>query len=170
MNQQQPPSNSTPPPPQMLINHALPHSYRGDWACPECVHVAETALEMDHLSPAQALRAHTARLHADAMDVVQSEQDDGVGTEPSPKHSLKWLRWRIGKEPDFLNEENMVSQLIHQRGHLYLFLPKFHCDLNWAENHWLGQGQAFCSKTMRWDLAGYVSRHLACVWRGQYQR
>ena len=36
----------------------------------------------------------------------------------------------------------MVSQLIHERGHICIFLPKFHCDLNWAENH-LGKAKPF---------------------------
>ena len=44
-----------------------------------------------------------------------------------------------------VHEANMVSQLIHQRGHLCLFLPKFHCDLNWAENHW-GKAKPFVRK------------------------
>lgn len=106
------------------------------------MYVAETALEMDHLTPGQALRAHTAKLHADALDEVLSEQDDGGEAEPPQKYGLKWLRWKVGQQHDFLNEENMVSQLIHARGHLCIFLPKFHCDLNWAENHW-GKAKPF---------------------------
>ena len=36
----------------------------------------------------------------------------------------------------------MVTQEIHKRGHKCMFLPKFHCDLNWAENHW-GRSKPF---------------------------
>jgi hypothetical protein len=30
----------------------------------------------------------------------------------------------------------MLQTLTRSRGHLCEFLPKFHCDINWAENHW----------------------------------
>jgi hypothetical protein len=30
----------------------------------------------------------------------------------------------------------MLQNLIRSRGHLCKFLPKFYCDINWAENHW----------------------------------
>ena len=30
----------------------------------------------------------------------------------------------------------MLQTRIRERGHLCEFLPKFHCDINWAENHW----------------------------------
>ena len=30
----------------------------------------------------------------------------------------------------------MVTQLVTKRGHKCKFLPKFHCDINWSENHW----------------------------------
>jgi hypothetical protein len=97
---------------------------------------------VDHLTPAQALKAANAKLHADAIDEVQSEQDGPAEAEPSPKYKLAWLRWRLAQEPDFKNEENMVTQEIHKRGHACTFLPKFHCDLNWAENHW-GRSKPF---------------------------
>ena len=97
---------------------------------------------MDHLTPAQALKAANAKLHVDAVDEAQSEEDGPVEAEPSPKHTLAWLRWRLAQEPDFKNEENMVTQEIHKRGHMCIFLPKFHCDLNWAENHW-GRSKPF---------------------------
>jgi hypothetical protein len=97
---------------------------------------------MDHLIPAQALKAANAKLHVDAVDEAQSEEDGPVEAEPSPKHTLAWLRWRLAQEPDFKNEENMVTQEIHKRGHTCMFLQKFHCDLKWAENHW-GRSKPF---------------------------
>ena len=110
--------------------------YRDDWACPECVYVAEAALKFDHLTPAQALHAINASLHSDIGDEVQSEDVDAPLSEPSPKYKLEWLRWRMSIEIDFAGEENMVTQLVTKRGHKCKFLPKFHCDINWSENHW----------------------------------
>ena len=111
---------------------------KDDWACPECVYVAEEALQLEplHLSPAQALRAATEALHSAATDAVESEELDSNLEPTSSKTGLAWLRWRLSKEPDFIGEQNMLQTRIRERGHLCEFLPKFHCDINWAENHW----------------------------------
>ena len=112
--------------------------FRDDWACPECVYVAEEALQLEplHLSPAQALRAATEALHSAATDAVESEELDSNLEPTSSKTGLAWLRWRLSKEPDFIGEQNMLQTRIRERGHLSEFLPKFHCDINWAESHW----------------------------------
>jgi hypothetical protein len=110
---------------------------KDDWACPECVHVAEEALQLEplHQSPAQALRAATEALHSVATDTVESEELDSNLEPTSSKTGLAWLRWRLSKEPGFIGEQNMLQTRIRERGHLCEFLPKFHCDVNWAENH-----------------------------------
>lgn len=36
----------------------------------------------------------------------------------------------LSHQYDFANQVSMLEQLITDRGHLCLFLPKFHCDLN----------------------------------------
>jgi hypothetical protein len=93
---------------------------KDDWACPECVYVAEEALQLEplHLSPAQALRAATEALHSAATDAVESEELDSNLEPTSSKTGLAWLRWRLSKEPDFIGEQNMLQ------------------TINWAENHW----------------------------------
>jgi hypothetical protein len=110
---------------------------RDDWACPECVYVAEEALQFTplHMTAAEALVESNRNLLSNATDPVQSEFEE-MEIEPPSKGSLGWMRWRLAQEPDFKGEENMVQALIRKRGQLALFLPKFHCDLNWAENHW----------------------------------
>ena len=42
----------------------------------------------------------------------------------------------MSRQKDFLEEESMLTKLVKKRGHLALFLPKFHCELNWAELFW----------------------------------
>ena len=76
---------------------------------------------MGHLTPAQALKATNAKLHAGAVGEVQPEQDGPVEAEPPPKCALAWLRLRLAQEPDFKNEENMVAQEILQaRPHIHI--------------------------------------------------
>lgn len=36
----------------------------------------------------------------------------------------------LSKEEDFANQESMLEKLIREAGHLCIFLPKFHCELN----------------------------------------
>ena len=111
---------------------------KGDWACPECVCVAEEHLNLTpkHLSPTQALKAASAALHSTTTDAVESEEATTTAEPTTSKTGLAWLRWRLSQEKDFKEEQNMLQTLMRSRGHLCEFLPKFHCDVNWAENHW----------------------------------
>jgi hypothetical protein len=36
----------------------------------------------------------------------------------------------LSKQDDFANQESMIETLIKEAGHLCIFLPKFHCELN----------------------------------------
>jgi hypothetical protein len=36
----------------------------------------------------------------------------------------------LSKQEDFANQESMLERVIHEAGHLCIFLPKFHCELN----------------------------------------
>lgn len=55
---------------------------------------------------------NTARMKADDMRTVLSYHDD------------------------FLNEKANVEHYVESRGHIALFLPKFHCELNPIEQVW----------------------------------
>jgi hypothetical protein len=79
--------------------------------------------------------ANNRGLLSNAPDPVRSEFEESE-IEPPSKGSLSWLHWRLAQEPDFKGEENMVQALIRRRSKNSPFLPKFHCDLNLAENHW----------------------------------
>ena len=39
------------------------------------------------------------------------------------------MAWLHSQQEDFINEETMLETLIKEKGHLCLFLPKFHCEL-----------------------------------------
>ena len=39
-------------------------------------------------------------------------------------------------QPDFQQQKSLVQEVIEAAGHLCLFLPKFHCELNYIEFFW----------------------------------
>jgi hypothetical protein len=42
----------------------------------------------------------------------------------------------LSQQEDFVNQPSMLETLIKERGHLCIFLPKFHCELNPIEMYW----------------------------------
>ena len=44
---------------------------------------------------------------------------------------------------DFVTEKTIVEHYLHDRGHMALFLPKFHCELNTIERVW-AQAKVYC--------------------------
>ena len=39
-------------------------------------------------------------------------------------------------QPDFKEQRSLVQEVIEEAGHLSIFLPKFHCELNFIEYFW----------------------------------
>jgi hypothetical protein len=42
----------------------------------------------------------------------------------------------LGQQPDFQEQKSLVQEVIEATGHLCIFLPKFHCELNFIEFFW----------------------------------
>jgi transposase len=42
----------------------------------------------------------------------------------------------LENQPDFLEQKSLVQETIERLGHLCLFLPKYHCELNFIEYFW----------------------------------
>lgn len=42
----------------------------------------------------------------------------------------------ISLQPDFQEQKSLVQETIEAAGHLCIFLPKFHCELNFIEFFW----------------------------------
>lgn len=46
------------------------------------------------------------------------------------------MRDKLKKFPDFASSVPIVQEVVQERGHMCLFLPKFHCELNPIERCW----------------------------------
>ena len=46
------------------------------------------------------------------------------------------MRKELSSHPDFKNERNMVERFLVEKGHICVFLPKFHPELNPIERVW----------------------------------
>lgn len=42
----------------------------------------------------------------------------------------------LSQQPDFQEQRSLIEEIISSRGHIALFLPKFHCELNIIEYFW----------------------------------
>jgi hypothetical protein len=42
----------------------------------------------------------------------------------------------LESQPDFQEQKSLVQETIESAGHLCIFLPKFHCELNFIEFYW----------------------------------
>jgi len=46
------------------------------------------------------------------------------------------IRETLSKYPDFANNKTSVQEKTEARGHMCIFFPKFHCELNASERNW----------------------------------
>ncbi len=46
------------------------------------------------------------------------------------------LKRILEQESDFQKQKSLVQEVIEAAGHLCIFLPKFHCELNFIEFFW----------------------------------
>ena len=46
------------------------------------------------------------------------------------------MRQKLNAFPDFANQPTILEKLVRKRGHIYLYLPKYHLELNPIERNW----------------------------------
>lgn len=70
--------------------------------------------------------------------LVTALNERGISTvrDDGKKLTVDELRDIMHKQPDFLNEPNVIESIIRARGHLCQFYPKFHCELSPIEPYW----------------------------------
>lgn len=79
--------------------------------------------------------------------------------DKSVKHDMSRTRCCatriISLQPDFLEEQPRVCNLVKQRGHSCLLLPKYHCELNPIEMFW-GASKAYARTHCDYTWHGLV--------------
>jgi hypothetical protein len=79
-------------------------------------------------------------------------------------------------QPDFKGQKSLVEEIIHATGHLCIFLPKFHCELNFIEFFWgvvkkyLREHSDFTFDTLKENLPkALASVPLATIWQWEHR-
>jgi len=54
----------------------------------------------------------------------------------APGQTTCCCRWILYNEEDFRQQKSMLQELYEDAGHLCLYYPKFHCELNFIEQYW----------------------------------
>ena len=59
----------------------------------------------------------------------------------------------LSSQPDFAAQKSCLEEVIENAGHLVLFYPKLHCEMNWVEYYW-GSCKRYARKHCTYTLAG----------------
>jgi len=63
----------------------------------------------------------------------------------------------MASQPDFRLQKSMLVEEIEQKGHLVMFFPKFHCEINWIEYFW-AQCKRYAREHCDYTLTGLRAR------------
>ncbi|TFK17381.1 hypothetical protein FA15DRAFT_683542 [Coprinopsis marcescibilis] len=70
---------------------------------------------------------------------TKPKEGDNIGAEKGkckPESVDFCAKQILDLQPDFKEEKSLVQEIIMEAGHLCIFLPKFHCELNFIEYFW----------------------------------
>ena len=71
-----------------------------------------------------------------ADDPVDLEKMDEAAATVFNQWSAPHMQMLLGLQPDFVGQKSRLHDVVEARGHQVLFLPKFHCELNFIEMYW----------------------------------
>ena len=67
---------------------------------------------------------------------MQCKKKDGTGSKCKHGRTDCCAKWILELQPDFQEQRSLVQEVIEECGHICIFLPKFHCKLNFIEFFW----------------------------------
>lgn len=79
--------------------------------------------------------------------------DPRIETQSAAVNEWCCIYWVLSLQEDFLSEKPLIQSVIENAGHICLFLPQFHCELNAIEMLW---GYAKCRASIFC---------ISCVWQ-----
>jgi len=68
--------------------------------------------------------------------MVCKKKKDGTGGKCQTGATDCCAKRILDLQPDFKEQKSLVQEVIEASGHLCIFLPKFHCELNFIEFFW----------------------------------
>ena len=77
----------------------------------------------------------------------------GYDEKELKKVKLKGCIEELEKHEDFANEKSKVENLVAKKGHLCLFIPKYHCELNPIERCW-GRAKVYTRSHCNYSILG----------------
>ena len=77
----------------------------------------------------------------------------GKNKDMDPKRTDCCIRRILSLQPDFIVQKSRLQDEIEKRGHICIFYPKFHCELNFIEMYWGAAKQ-------------YTREHCDYTWKG----
>jgi hypothetical protein len=64
------------------------------------------------------------------------KEKNGSGGTCDPASTQCCMKRILDLQPDFQEQQSLIQEVIEDAGHLCIFLPKFHCELNFIEFFW----------------------------------
>jgi len=78
----------------------------------------------------------------------------GKGTKPNPQclqGGTCCARALLASQPDFQAQKSQLQEAIEQAGHLVIFYPAFHCEINFIEYYW-GAAKQYTRRNCGYDF------------------
>ncbi|KIJ33272.1 hypothetical protein M422DRAFT_264821 [Sphaerobolus stellatus SS14] len=75
-------------------------------------------------------------LYRPGLKMQCKKKKDGSGGKCLPESIDCCAKCILDLQPDFKEQKSLVQEVIEEAGHLCIFLPKFHCELNFIEYFW----------------------------------
>ncbi|KIJ46076.1 hypothetical protein M422DRAFT_165741, partial [Sphaerobolus stellatus SS14] len=75
-------------------------------------------------------------LYHPGLKVQCKKEKDGSGGKCDPMSTDCCAKRILNLQLDFQEQKSLVQEVIEEVGHLCIFLPKFHCELNFIEFFW----------------------------------